>query len=61
MYCSRLFVVVFQEMNVYIPFNTILFIESQSFISPPSLMFVGAAVSEIHVLNRNKKNWLLPI
>ena len=32
-----------------------LFVESQSFISPPRLMFVSAVVSEICELNHNKK------
>ena len=32
-----------------------LFFGSQSFISPPSFMFVSAAVSEIRELNQNKK------
>ena len=36
--------------------NMTLFVESQSYISPPSFMFVSAAVSEIHELNQNKKN-----
>ena len=31
------------------------FVGSQSYISPPSFMFVNAAVSEIHELNQNKK------
>ena len=31
------------------------FVESQSYISPPSLMFVSAAVSEIRELNQNRK------
>ena len=31
------------------------FVGSQSFISPPSFMFVSAAVSEIRELNQNKK------
>ena len=46
-YCSRLFVVVFQEV-----INMVLFVGSQIYISKPSFMFVSAAVSE---LNRNKK------
>ena len=49
-YCSRLFVVVFQEV-----INMVLFVGSQIYISKPSFMFVSAAVSEIHELNRNKK------
>ena len=32
-----------------------LFVGSQSYISPPSFMFVGVVVSEIHELNQNKK------
>ena len=32
-----------------------LFNGPQSFISLPSVMFVGAVVSEIHELNQNKK------
>ena len=51
-YCSRLFVVVFQEMDCL---NMTLFVGSQSYISPPSFMFVSAAVSEIRELNQNKK------
>ena len=31
------------------------FVGSQSYISPPSFMFVSAAVSEIHELNQKKK------
>ena len=31
------------------------FVGSQSFISPPSFMFVSAAVGEIHELNQNKE------
>ena len=31
-----------------------LFVWSQSYISPPSFMFVGVVVSEIHELNQNK-------
>ena len=38
-----------------------LFIGSQSFISPPSFMFVSAADSEIRELNQNKKNSELAI
>ena len=48
MYCSGLFVV-FQEI---ILLNMPMFVGSQSLIS---LMFVSAAVSEIHELNQNKK------
>ena len=32
-----------------------MFVESQSFISLPSFMFVSAPVTEIHELNQNKK------
>ena len=32
-----------------------LFVGSQSYISPPSFMFVSAAISEIHELNQKKK------
>ena len=53
-YCSRLFVAVFRI--VYILLNMTLFvIGPQSCISPPSFMFVSAAVSEIGELNWNKK------
>ena len=51
-YYSRLFVVVFQEMNCL---NTTLFVGSQSYISPLIFMFGSAAVSEIHELNQKKK------
>ena len=50
MYCSRLFVVVFQEINCIHTFN--MFVGSQSFISQPSF---SAPVSEIRKLNQNKK------
>ena len=53
MYCLRLFVVAFQD--VYILLNMPTFVGSQSFISPPSFMFVSAAVSEIRELNQNEK------
>ena len=52
MYCSTLFVVVFQERNCL---NMTLFIGSQSFISISSFMFVSAAVSELHESNQKKK------
>ena len=52
MYCSRLFVVVFQEIN-YI--NMPMFVGSQSFISLPSFMFVSAVVSEIRELKEKKE------
>ena len=45
MYCSRLFDCLHMPM----------FVGSQSFISPPSFMFVSAAVSEIRELNQNKE------
>ena len=45
MYCSRLFVVVFELSCV----------GSQSYISPPSFMFVSAAISGIRELNQNKE------
>ena len=51
-YCSRLFAVVFQEMNCL---HMTLFIGSQSYISTPSFTFVSAAVSEIRQVNQNKK------
>ena len=43
------------ELHVYMRLNVTLFVGSQSYISPPSFMFVTAAVSEIHKLNQNKK------
>ena len=52
MYCSMLFVVVFQERNCL---HMTLFVGSPSFISLPSFMFVSAAVSELCESNRNKK------
>ena len=54
MYCSRLFVVVFQEINcLHMP----MFVGSQSFISLPSFMFVSAVVSEIcESKEKEKKN-----
>ena len=48
MNCLRLFLVVFQEINM-------MFVGSQSFMSPPSFMFVSAVVSEIRELNLNKR------
>ena len=52
MYCLRLFVVVFQEINcLHMP----MFVGSQSFISLPSFMFVSAVVSEIHELKEKEK------
>ena len=55
MYCLRLFVVVFQEINVYILLNMPMFVGSQSFISLPSFMFVSAVVSEIRELKKEKE------
>ena len=55
MYCSTLFVVVFQEMICLHIFNLTLFVGSQSFISLPSFMFVSATVSELHESNQNKE------
>ena len=55
MYCLRLFIVVFQEMNCLHTLNMALFVGSQSFISLPSFMLVSAPVSEIPELNQNKK------
>ena len=49
MYCSRLFVVVFQEINCLV-INMFV-----SFIALPSFMFVSAAVSEICELNKKEK------
>ena len=46
-----LFVVAFQEMNLLLT----LFVGSQNFISLPTFMFVGAAVSELRESNQNKK------
>ena len=44
----------FPRKNILL--NMMLFIGSQSFISPPSFMFVSlSAVSEIRELNQNKK------
>ena len=55
MYCLRLFVVVFQEIIVYIPLNIPMFVGSQSFISLPSFMFVSAVVSEIRELKKEQE------
>ena len=49
MYCSMLF------SKKLILLNMTLFVRSQSFIFPPSFMFVSAAVSEIRELNQKKK------
>ena len=51
MYCSRLFVVVFQDILLNMP----MFVGSQSFISLPSFMFVSAVVSEICESKEKKK------
>ena len=53
MYCSRLFVVVFQEINILLDMP--MFVGSQSFISLPSFMFVSAVVSEIRELKKEKE------
>ena len=53
MYCLRLFVVVFQEINILL--NMPMFVGSQSFISLPSFMFVSAVVSEIRELKEKEK------
>ena len=42
-------------MLCYIILTMPMFVRSQSFISLPSFMFVGAAVSEIRELNQNKE------
>ena len=55
MYCLRLFVVVFQEIIVYILLNMPMFVGSQSFISLSSFMFVSAVVSEIRELKEKKE------
>ena len=55
MYCSRIFVVVFQKKIVYILLNMPVFVGSQSFISLPSFMFVSAVVSEIRELKEKEK------
>ena len=55
MYCLRLFVVVFQEVNCLHTLNMPMFVRSQSFISQPSFMLVSAPVSEIRELNQNNK------
>ena len=52
-YCSRLFVVVFQEINCLL--NMPMFVGSQSFISLPSFMFVSAVVSEIRELKEKEE------
>ena len=48
------------ELFMYV---NMTFVRSQSFISPPSFMFVSAVVSEICELNQKEKeknNWLFP-
>ena len=52
MYSSRLFVVVFQELNCL---HMTVFVGSQNFIPLPSFMFVIAAVSELCESNQNKE------
>ena len=52
MHWLRLFFVVFREIHISLTMP--MFVGSQSSI--PSLMFVGAAVSEICESNRNKTN-----
>ena len=57
-------VVVFLEINNCLhTFNMTMFVESQSFISLPSFMFVSALVSESkqNKEKTKKKNWLFPI
>ena len=49
MYCSRLKEIVYKLLNMT------LFVRTQSFLSPPSFMFVSAAVSEIRELKQNKE------
>ena len=56
MHCSRLVVVVFQEMNCLLTLNLTLFIGSQNFFSLPSFMFVTALVSEIRELIKKSEN-----
>ena len=51
-YCSRLFTVVFQEMNCLHTFKHDVVCQVTEL---PSFMFVSAAVAEIHDLNQNKK------
>ena len=57
MYCSRFFVVVFQEINCLATYflNMPMFVGSQSFISLPSFTFVSAVDSEIRELKEKKK------
>ena len=55
MYCLRLFVVVFQEINCLHTFKHAYVRRSQSFISLPSFMFVSAVVSEIRELKKKEK------
>ena len=53
MYCSRLFVVVFQERNcLHMP----MFVGSQSVISQPGFMFVSALVSELNQKEKKKNS-----
>ena len=54
--CFSLSAFVLLEVVCCFPRNKLFtFIGSQSFISPPSFMFVSAAVSEMCELNQNKK------
>ena len=53
MYCSRLFAVVFQEINCLHTFP--MFVGSQRFISLLSFIFVSAVVSEIRELKEKKE------
>ena len=55
MYWPRLFSLFSEKYIVYIILTMPMFIGSRSFISLPSFMFVGAAVSEIRESNRNKE------
>ena len=52
MYCSRLFVVVFQEGNCL---HTFKHAYVRRVTELPSFMFVSAAVSELCELNQNKE------
>ena len=55
MYWPRLFLWFSKKYSVYIILTVTMFVTSQSFISLPSFMFVSAAVSEIHNLNRTRR------
>ena len=56
MYCSRLFVVVFQEINCLHTFKHAYVRRVTELISLPSFMFVSAVVSEIRKLEKKKNN-----